>query len=130
MVQRERERRLAAAHAQVAYDAEVAALKLAKLQAYFDSTLAEHVVSVQPFAAAAAAAAAIGGGGGRSRSVSTFRPPELPREVMVSTCHWGACGPRGGDFVQGCCYPAIVRLGRLRLGPIEGGRGVAGQRSH
>lgn len=76
LVERERQQRLAAAHTQVAYDAEVAALKLGKLQAYFDSTLAEHVVTVHPLGS---------GSSGRSRSVSTFRPPELPREILVST---------------------------------------------
>lgn len=76
LVERERQQRLAAAHAQVAFDAEVAALKLGKLQAYFDSTLAEHVVTVHPLDGA--------GSSGCSRSVSTFRPPELPREILVS----------------------------------------------
>jgi hypothetical protein len=124
MVQREREQRLAAAHAQVAYDAEVAALKLAKLQAYFDSTLAEHVVSVQPFAAAAAAAAAaIGGGGGRSRSVSTFRPPELPREVVVSTCNWGACGPGRGGFCARLLLPCYCTSRPIAVGANLGGAG-------
>jgi len=113
----ERESRLSAARAQVAYDSEAATLKLTKLQRYFDSTLVEHVVTVHGFdgmAAAAAAeaagaaagtaggavsgsvaaaAAAGGGGGGGSggvrRSVSTFRPPELPREVMVSVMDVG-----------------------------------------
>jgi hypothetical protein len=77
LVQREREVQLAAAQAQVAYDAEVAALKLGKLQAYFESTLVEHVVAVHPLSAAPAP-------GSRSSHVTTFRPPELPQEVLVS----------------------------------------------
>jgi hypothetical protein len=77
LVQREREVRLAAAQAQVAYDAEVAALKLGKLHAYFESRLVEHVVAVHPLGTVPA-------GSGRSNHVTTFRPPELPQEVLVS----------------------------------------------
>lgn len=84
LIRQERQQRLATAQAQVAYDAEVAALKLGKLQAYFESTLAEHVVAVHPFAEGAEAAA-----GGRGRSARTIRPPELPREVQV--CHCFGC---------------------------------------
>lgn len=79
LVQSEREARLAAAQSQVAFDAEVAALKLGKLQAYFNSTLCEHTVTVHPLAAAEAT----GDGGRCSRSVSTLATPELPQEVQV-----------------------------------------------
>lgn len=93
LIRQERQQRIASAQAQVAYDAEVAALKLGKLQAYFESTLAEHVVAVHPFAGEAEAAAA-GGPCGRSRSASTIRPPELPREVQVRDCLDYVCSGR------------------------------------
>lgn len=80
LVQSEREARLAAAQSQVSFDAEVAARKLGKLQAYFNSTLCQHTVTVHPLAAADPNGA---GGGRRSRSVSTLAPPELPQEVQV-----------------------------------------------
>lgn len=94
LVQRERQERLAAAQAQVAYDAEVAALKLSKLQTYFDSTPAEHVVVVHALGDAAVDAGAgvkksDSSSSSSRKSVCTFRPPELPREVEVSQWQLG-----------------------------------------
>jgi hypothetical protein len=96
-VGREREARLAAVRAQVAHDCEVAALRLAKLQAHFDASLGEHVVVVHALGSEACAGSRQqrGAGGVAALSagvvgasvrgtVSTFRPPELPREALVS----------------------------------------------
>jgi hypothetical protein len=119
LIRQERQQRLATAQAQVAYDAEVAALKLGKLQAYFESTLAEHVVAVHPFAegAEAAAGALQHHGGGRSRSASTIRPPELPREVQVCDCFGCVCpdsmatlAGAGAGLKAVCCQRGCTSL--------------------
>jgi hypothetical protein len=107
-VQSEREARLAAAQSQVAYDAEVAALKLGKLQAYFDSTLCEHTVTVHPLAAAEATG---DGGARRSRSVSTLPPPELPREVQVRRTELlGSPCLEGGPCSESPAWSSAVSL--------------------
>lgn len=84
LIARDRQARLDTARAQVAYDTEVASLALSKLQAYFNDTLQEHVVVVHALGPAP---------GGRALNVTTIRPPELPRAVLVSAA---ACGGMSG----------------------------------
>jgi hypothetical protein len=70
LVARERAERLADARSQVAYDAELAQLRLSKLQSYYTASLAVHHITLH----------ALRSGG----SVSTIRQAELPKELLVS----------------------------------------------
>lgn len=69
LVEHERSQRLADARAQVAYEAELAQLRLNKLQQYFTSQLAVHHVVLHSMTG--------------HKSISTFRQAELPNEVKV-----------------------------------------------
>jgi hypothetical protein len=61
----------------VAYDAELAQLRLSKLQSYYTASLAVHHLTLH----------ALRSGG----SVSTIRQAELPKELLVSGGRSGWC---------------------------------------
>lgn len=69
-MEKERAQKLADAHAQVAYEAELAQLQLNKLQQYFTSNLAVHHLTLFSMSG--------------SSSVSTIRQAELPKELQVT----------------------------------------------
>jgi hypothetical protein len=71
LVEAERAERMADARAQVAYDAELAQLRLSKLQAYYTASLAVHHLTLHALRSGS--------------SVSTIRQAELPKELLVSS---------------------------------------------
>ncbi|WIA29897.1 hypothetical protein OEZ86_012366 [Tetradesmus obliquus] len=70
LVEQERAALLADAKAQVAYDAELAQLRLRKLQAYYTASLAVHHLTLHALRSGS--------------SVSTIRQAELPKELLLS----------------------------------------------
>jgi hypothetical protein len=73
LVERERAELLADARAQVAYGAELAQLRLSKLQAYYTTSLAVHHLTLHALRSGS--------------SVSTIRQAELPKELLVRGRH-------------------------------------------
>lgn len=73
LVEQERAALLADAKAQVAYDAELAQLRLRKLQAYYTASLAVHHLTLHALRSGS--------------SVSTIRQAELPKELLVRGRH-------------------------------------------